>query len=108
MSIKTFLLVVFLTGMLLGGDYLIKFAVGSKHTIWYLIFAGILWCSSIYGWYYTVKDHRLAIIGMLFSVLSLIGTALIGTLLFNEKLSMTEWFGFVLAIIACILLTGKM
>ena len=83
-----FLLVVFLTALLLFGDYLIKLSVGSKFTVYLLILAGVVWCSSIYGWYCTVKENRIAIIGMLFSVLSLIGTPMIGIFCFNERLTL--------------------
>lgn len=100
-------LVVFLSFILLLGDYMIKYAVGKPNWFVFLIIAGVLWCSSIYGWYYTVKENRIAIVGMLFSIISLVGSVLIGIFAFNEKLTMTEWMGLAFGIMASILLSGK-
>ena len=107
MSGWMFLLVVFLTAMLLTGDYIIKFATTSQYPVIALMIAGLFWCLSIPGWYYTVKDERLAIVGMLFSVLSLVGTVLIGMVCFGERLNMKEWVGFCFAVAAAIMLSGK-
>lgn len=101
------LLVVFLSIMLLTGDYCIKYAVGKSNWLMFLVLAGLLWCASIYGWFYTLKENRIAIVGMLFSVVSLIGTVLIGIIGFHERLSITEWVGLAFGIISAILLSGK-
>ena len=100
-------MVVFLSSMLLLGDYLIKYAVGKSNYIFFLILAGVSWCLSIYGWYYLLKENRLSIVGMLFSVISIIGTVIISITFFNEKLTYLEWIGFGLAIISALLLSGK-
>ena len=101
------LVVVFMSLILLLGDFMIKYAVGKPNWFVFLIIAGALWCSSIYGWYYTVKENRIAIVGMLFSIISLVGSVLIGVLFFNEKLTVTEWVGLAFGITASILLSGK-
>lgn len=108
MNLGILFLTIFLTGVLLAGDYCIKWSVGSSHKVAFLVMAGFLWCSSIYGWYITVKDERIAIVGALFSVLSLVGTILIGIIGFNEHLTLKEWVGFSLGIVAVILLSGKL
>ena len=107
MSNWMLLLIAFLSAMLLTGDYLIKYAVGRPNWWFYLIVAGIIWCLSIYGWFIADSQNRVAIVGMLFSVMSLIGIVLIGIFGFNEKLNTSEWVGFALAIVASILLSGK-
>lgn len=93
--------------MLVTGDYLIKYSTTINHPIIILIFTAILWTISIPGWYYSVKEERLAIVGMLFSLFSLIGTTVIGLSIFGERLNIIEWVGFGFAIIAIILLTNK-
>ena len=108
MTIYIILFTIFLTGMLLGGDYLIKYSTESSHTIRYLIMAAILWVASIPGWYYIVRNHKIAIVGILFAMFSLIGTTLIGVIGFNEKLTNYEWLGIGLAIVSTLLLTNKL
>lgn len=93
--------------MLFIGDYLIKYAVKSQHTVLFLCMAAFIWAMSVPGWYYLNITERLAIIGMLFSVLSLIIVPLIGMVCFNEQLSCKEWVGLGLAIISTLLLTNK-
>lgn len=100
-------LVIFLTGILLSGDYLIKYSVGKENPMPYLISAGILWCISIYGWYITFQHNRIAIVGILFAMFSLIGTTCIGVFGFGERLSMSEWVGLGMALVASVLLSGK-
>lgn len=101
-------LTMFLTGMLLIGDYLIKYATISDHPIRLLIAAGVIWCLSIYGWYCINFQERLVILGLLFALFSMIGTTLIGMLGFGERLNVQEWIGLVLAIVATLLLSKKM
>lgn len=108
MNYKMLMLVVLLTGMLLAGDYLIKFSVKSSHIVLFLILAALFWVASIPGWYYTLLEENMSLIGMLFSVLSLIGTATIGIVMFGEKLSGTEWLGMAFGLISTILLASKL
>lgn len=108
MNWKMLAAVIFLTGMLLAGDYLIKFSVRSSHVVLFLFLAGLFWVASIPGWYWTLLEKNMSLIGMLFSVLSLIGTASIGILVFGERLSGVEWLGMALGLAATILLAGKL
>ena len=108
MKTSILLLTAFLTCMLLAGDYCIKYAVGSNHKVAFLVLTGILWCSSIYGWYLTVLNERIAIVGGMFSLLSLLGTILIGIVGFNEHLNAKEWIGFAMGAGAIVLLSGKL
>lgn len=108
MKILLLVLTILMTIVLLCGDYFIKKATQSLRPEMWLYFTAVLWVSSIYGWYYIVKDERIAIVGALFSVLSLIGTVLIGIIGFNEHLSYKEWIGFGLGMIAVLLLSGKL
>ena len=102
------IIVLFLTGVLLAGDYLIKSAVKSPHAIALLIIAAMLWTLSIPGWFYTLQGRNLSLIGMLFSVASLVGSALIGMFVFGENLNGREWLGLFFGIVAAVLLASKL
>jgi len=108
MSYSMLLFILLLTGMLLTGDCFIKGSTFKSNPIWFLIIAGLLWTVSIYGWYIAAKTERLAIVGALFSVLSLVGTVVLGMVIFKETLSIKEWIGVGLGIIATFLLSGKL
>lgn len=108
MSYLSLLFVVFLTGMLLAGDCFIKAATTKTNPLNFLIIAAILWVSSIYGWYWIAKTERLAIVGALFSVLSLVGIVLLGISIFHETMSTKEWVGVGLGVVATLLLSGKL
>jgi multidrug transporter EmrE-like cation transporter len=58
----------------------------------------VLWIPAI------VETNKLAIIGAIWSVLSLFATVMIGVLLFGEQLTPSNWVGVVLAAIAVYLL----
>ena len=107
MNVLMMALITFFTAMLLGGDYLIKAATVSPEPIRLLVYAALVWMGSVYGWYYILQGEKIAIVGMLFAMLSLIGTTLIGMLGFGEKLDIKEIIGLVLAIASTVLLANK-
>lgn len=107
MNIFILFLVVLFTGILLGGDYLIKAATISPEPIRLLFYAVLLYGVSVFGWYYILLDQKIAVIGMLFAMLSLIGTTLIGIFGFGEKLEIKEIIGLILAMISIVLLVNK-
>lgn len=108
MKIVMIFVVLFLTAMLLAGDFLIKTATKSQHAVVLLCLAAIFWTVSVPGWYYTLLGRNLSLVGMLFSVVSLIGSALIGIFLFGETLSAREWLGLVLGVVSAVLLASKL
>ena len=107
MNYKMILTVIVLTVMLNTGDYFIKLAT-KTHNLLYLWATALFWVASIPGWYYTMREENLSLICMLFAVVSLITTTIIGIILFNEKLSNTEWVGFTLTLISMYLLSSKL
>lgn len=108
MSLFIFFMVVVLTGMLLTGDYLIKSATIVRSPVVMLVLAALIWSASIPGWYLVNKTSRIAILGAMFAVISVIGTTMIGVVIFREKLSVLEWVGIGLAIVSMMLLSRKM
>jgi len=108
MNIGFIILLAFLTGILLSGDYCIKSATQSSCPVRWLLLASFMWVASIPGWYYTMIKERISIVGILFSLMSLVGITLIGIICFKEHLSVKEWIGFGMAVISTILLAGKL
>lgn len=107
MNTYLLILTVAMTLILLCGDYAIKKATQVTNPELLLWFTAVLWVLSIYGWYYIVRTERESIVGAMFSMLSLVGTVLIGIIGFNEQLTTKEWVGFSLGILAIVLLSGK-
>ena len=100
-------LTILLSVVSLIADYMIKAAVGHRFYQWLLAGAFLIWGASVYGWYYILKFERISITGVVFSVVSLIGITLMGIFCFNERLTVNEWVGFALALIATFLLGAK-
>ena len=95
-----------MTAMLVGGDCCIKMATKGSPLGW-LLLAGLLWSGSIYGWYVAMRGERFAVVCTVFSVMSLVFTAMLGVTAFGEHLSAKEWTGIALGVVAILLLTGK-
>ena len=107
MNYKMILTVIVLTAMLNTGDYFIKLAT-KTHNILYLWVTALFWVASIPGWYYTMREENLSLICMLFAVVSLITTTMMGMILFDERLTNIEWIGFTLTLISIYLLSSKL
>lgn len=101
------LLTIFLTALTLAGDVLIKYAIKSDVRAWLLFWSVVLWGVSPYGWYVVLKYERFAIVGAIFSIMSLVGLVIIGLCCFNERLTIKEWVGFSFGLLSIILLSGK-
>lgn len=101
------LLVAIFTFMLLAGDWLIKYASTIEKPLIPLLLAAAIWSLSIPGWYYVIKNERMVIVGLLFGLMSIAGTTLIGMIAFKERLSISEWIGLALTVVATILLTKR-
>ncbi|HTW96554.1 MAG TPA: hypothetical protein VMD74_02760 [Candidatus Methylomirabilis sp.] len=88
-----------------GGEFLSKkFALTPKFSlvVYILIFytfGALAWLPAIW------EKNQLSIVGVMWSVLSLATTILIGILVFGEKLSLVGIFGVAAALLAIILLS---
>ena len=61
----------------------------------------ILWLPAI------LQKNHLAIVGTIWSLMSLIATVAIGVIIFKEKLSIYGWLGIILALIATAILASE-
>jgi hypothetical protein len=84
-----------------------KYATMVKNPIVFLLLAAGVWAISIPGWYWVLRIEKFAWTGMVLSMMSIIGSILIGLLIFHEKLSMTEWMGLGFALLSLFLLSNK-
>ncbi len=88
------------------GDYFINLAGESKKYIiwrWFLI-GLIVYGSTAIGWFFAMKHIKLATLGVVYTVTTAIGLAIVGALFFHEKISPIEIFAIILAIIALLLM----
>lgn len=83
-----------------------KFALAPKMTLVFLVLCAytlgtLAWLPAI------LQKNQLSIVGVLWSVLSLLATVLIGVLLFGEKLSTAGWFGIFFGALSIVLLSAN-
>ncbi len=89
-----------ITAGTLGGDYLIKLASAQQGGMTSATFmlGAVLYGSTAIGWFLLMRQHSLAMIGVMFSAMSLILLAAMGTALFKEPFGLREALGIGLAI----------
>ena len=89
------------------GDYLLKRASSRSTPLgnaWFV--AGfIVYSSTAIGWVYVMRHLRLATIGAVYAVSTVLLLTALGTIVFREGLRPTEGVGILLAIVAILLLS---
>jgi small multidrug resistance pump len=99
---------VILSLVAVAGDYFLKVASNndqSINTVWFVLGISTI-ASTAFGWVYTMKHLKLASIGAIYSVSTVVLLALVGAIFFHENLSHYEIIGLVMAIISLVLLSG--
>ena len=109
MDVKWIAILVTLVFSVIGvvGDYFLKLASSIDNpakSIWFYV-GFVFYASTAFGWVFVMKHLKLATIGVLYSVTIILLLALMGIVLFNEKLSSYEIIGIVMAIGSLILLS---
>lgn len=92
------------------GDALFKKAAASPtpYTSWSFVFGSIIYGTCGYSWVIVLRSMKLAIAGVLFSVVWSVALTVLGFALFREHLSPKEWCGIILGVLAiCLLSTGE-
>lgn len=106
---RTFFILMAVTGATLLGDYFIKIASGKDTGLQSPVFATglLLYALPAVGWYFLMKSHSLAVIGVLYSTTTMILLAFLGAFVFNETFGWREGLGIALAIAAVLTVTLK-
>jgi small multidrug resistance pump len=88
------------------GDYFLKRASGEVHSfrsIWFCI-GFVIYASTAFGWVFAMKHLKLATIGVVYSMSTIVLLTLVGAIAFDEKLRIQEIVGIAMAIGALVLL----
>jgi multidrug transporter EmrE-like cation transporter len=87
------------------GEFLSKkFALSPNWS--YIVILLIVDAASLLSWLPAImQKNQLSIVGVMWSVLSLLATALIGILIFSEKLNTLSFLGIVFGLISVVLLS---
>lgn len=86
----------------LVGDYLIKIASQKPNGLLTVTFVGgaILYALPAIGWFYLMRSHSLAAIGVFYSAATILILAGLGVFVFKEAFGLRELIGVSLAIVA--------
>lgn len=89
------------------GDYFIKLASAKPDglTSPLLILGALFYALSVFGWYFLMKSHSLAVIGGLYSAATILVLAALGFFVFKESIGLREGIGISLAFLAVIILS---
>lgn len=88
-----------------AGEFMSK-EFGNTHKTVFLVVAFVLYSIGTIAWFPSIyQKNQLSIVGVMWSVLSLSTTVLIGVLIFGEKLNFTSGLGVALAFLAVVLLS---
>lgn len=96
-----------ITTMTLVGDYCIKLATHKDIGLYSSLFlvGAVLYGLPAVGWFFLMKSHSLAMVGVMYSASTLILLTLMGYIVFKESLGWRELCGLSLAISAVIVMS---
>lgn len=89
------------------GDYFLKLASVEERFIWNRWFPiGLaIYASTAFGWVYALKNMKLATIGVVYSMCMILLLAVLGVVVFKERLTLGEVAGILMAVGSLILLS---
>jgi len=105
--LNSFLIILFLTGVGVFADSLLKTSgQGEKFIEWRWFWPGlIIYASTAFGWFYVMKHIKLSTLGVFYAVSTVILLTLVSVVFFKENLNMMEGIGIIMAITSLILLS---
>ena len=98
----SYLVLIAITLLTLAGDYAIKVASGRGDGLvsWPFFVGALLYGLPAIGWFYLMKSHSLAVIGVMYSASKIILLAALGYFVFKEAFGWREAVGLTLAVAA--------
>jgi drug/metabolite transporter (DMT)-like permease len=106
-KLAAILVVVLLSLLGVFGDYFLKLASGEDRFLWNRWFPiGLaIYASTAFGWVYALKRMKLATIGVVYSLCMILFLAILGIVVFKERLTLGELVGIMMAFGSLILLS---
>ncbi|MGH8002400.1 MAG: EamA family transporter [Brasilonema sp.] len=101
------LIAIALSSLAVLGDIFLKIASKNENPLknhWF-IFGLVVLASTAFGWVYIMKYLKLATIGVVYSVSTVVLLALVGVTFFKETLNPNEIVGLLLAVASLVLLS---
>ncbi len=88
------------------GDYFLRMGgSGPRYVDWRLFGVGIfVYALTAVGWFYAFKHMKLAMVGVIYSLTTIVLLTLLGTFYFGERLTLVEGAGLAFAVIALLML----
>lgn len=105
----TLSLLAVITIMTLLGDYCIKLATHKDTGLYSPLFmvGAVFYGIPAVGWFFLMKSHSLAMVGVMYSASTLVLLTLMGFVVFKESLGWRELVGLSLAISAVIVMSQE-
>ncbi|MBA3733293.1 EamA family transporter [Patescibacteria group bacterium] len=105
-SLISFIIIICLAIVGVSADYFIKLSGNSeKYIIISYFFIGmVIYALTAFGWFYVMKNTRLSVLGIIYSVSTSVLLLMIGVIFFKEQLTVYNVIGVVLGIISIIFL----
>ena len=91
------------------GDYYIKLASGRTDGILTLTFmlGVVFYSATALGWYFLMKSHSLAAIGVLYSASTILLLTALGYFVFKENIGLKDGLGITLAILSVVVMSYR-
>jgi len=104
---RTTLILLAIIFVTIVGDYLIKIASQKPSGLFTLTFFGgmLLYALPAIGWFYLMKDHSLAAIGVFYATATILILAGLGYFVFKEAFGLRELLGVSLAIASVVVMS---
>jgi drug/metabolite transporter (DMT)-like permease len=106
---SSIIILVVITSLTIAGDYFIKVASDRPDGLTTAVFAAgvVLYALPAVGWFFLMRSHSLAAIGVFYSATILILLAGMGALVFREAFGLREALGVGLAIASVVVMTHE-
>ena len=103
---NSFLILTAIIIMTIVGDYCIKLASGKPDglTSQVFILGAVLYGIPAIGWYFLMKSHSLAAIGVFYSASTILLLTALGYFVFNESIGLKDGLGVTLAILSVVVM----
>ena len=101
------LVLIGITGLTLVGDYCIKLASGAEGGLLRrsFVLGMILYGLPAIGWFFLMRTHSLAMIGVLYSASTIVLLAALGVFVFKEPFGWREVLGLSLAVASVLVMS---